>query len=253
MRSGFCRGGTLVLCGRELRRTEGHREEVRLLSIFGVDGRERHRLWHHDRSAWDFERRRYTERHAYFPDQGRGWTIDPRGDVYVARERDRYAIHVFSPAGMLKRVIEREYAPRRRSAEERRNFADGLTMAIGGEVVKLDAEVLETEPCLRELRVDSEGRLWVWHARSYEDQPDGIFATCDLFAPNGSYLAELQLAVEGDPRRDRLVPLADGRFALLRGISDAMDAMWGAGGEDPTGMEIVPLEVVILRTSMTRL
>jgi len=245
-RSGLYRGGTLVLCGQEQRQVDGERKRIHFLSLFGDDGVERHRLWNHERSAWNFAQRSYTERDAYFVEDGRGWTIGPEGNIYVARERDRYAIDIHAPDGIRTRVIEREFTPQRRSSEDKQRIADGLTMTINGNVVKLDSEILDTEPCLQQLYIDEDGRLWVWHARSLMDLPEGVFASLDLFSPDGRYVAEMQIAVEGDPHQDRLIPLPGGRFVLLRGIIGALEAMRG-GGED-SEEEVVPLEVICFRT-----
>ncbi len=249
-RSGLWRGGTLVFCGQERRQVEGQRQQVRFLSIFGVDGVERHRLWHHDQQAWDFEQRSFTERYAYFVEQGRRWALDPEGNIYVARERDRYVIHVYGPGGALLRVIERDYEPVQRSPEDKQRVADGLTMTIGGEVVQLDAEIEDTEACLRELFIDEQGRLWVWHARSMVDQLEGVFATCDLFDPDGRYVAQVRLGVDADPLQDRLVPLGEDRYVLLRGIIPARDAMWGVAADVEEGAEVTPLEAVYLRREL---
>lgn len=251
VRSGLWRGGTLVLCGQERRQVDGQHLHIGFLSTFSEDGVEQQRLWHHDKQAWDFENRSFTEKYSYFVEDGRGWTIGPRGEVYVARERDRYAVHVYAADGTLMRVIEREFIPTQRSGKDKQRVAAGLTMTINGEVIQLDSDIMDTDPCLRQIHVDEQGQLWVWHARSLENQPEGIFASCDLFAADGRYLAQVQLAVEADPHQDRLIPLSGGRFVLLRGIIDAMDAMWGGSSKDESVADIVPLEVICLRADLS--
>jgi hypothetical protein len=247
VQSGRWRGGTLALCGQEQRSVEGKRQQIGFLSLFGDDGLERCRLWQHEEQAWDFETRSYVERHAYFFNVAGGdlWAVGPAGEIYVARERNRYAIDVFGPDGTLRRVIEREYQPPRRSGAEKQAVADGLSMSINGQRVELRTEIEDTPPCLRGLWVDARGQLWVRHALSQVGQPAGVFATCDLFDSDGRYLAAVQLGLVADPLQDRLIPLDDGRFVLLRGIMAAEEAMWGES--QGAQAEVHPLEVVCLR------
>ncbi len=248
IQSGRWRGGTLALCGQERRAADNNQwQQIGYLSLFGDDGLERVRLWEYPDQAWDFVAHSHIERHAYaYSVAGGGlWALGPSGEIYLARERNRYAIDVYGPDGSLRRVIERDYQSPRRSGAEKQAIADGLAMTINGERVEVRAEIEDTPPCLRGLWVDARGQLWVRHARSQVEQPAGIFATCDLFDPSGRYLAAVQLGLVADPLQDRLVPLDDGRFVLLRGITAAEDAMWGASEDEQ--VEIHPLEVVCLR------
>jgi hypothetical protein len=248
VQSGRWRGGTLALCGQEQRSAEGQRQQIGFLSLFNDDGLERCRLWQHDEQAWDFAARSYVERHAYFFNVASGdlWALGPAGEIYLARERNRYAIDVYEPDGTLRRVIEREYQPPRRSSEEKQAVSRSVAMSINGERVELRTEVEDTHPCLRGLWADALGQLWVRSAHSQVEQPAGIFATCDLFDASGRYLAAVQLGLVADPLQDQLIPLDDGRFVLLRGIMAAQEAMWG--GSQGAQAEVHPLEVVCLRT-----
>ena len=55
----------------------------------------------------------------------------------------------------------------------------------------------EIEPCNQTvggLHVATDGTLWVSHARSEHDLPEGVFLTYDTFAPNGHWLQEVHIA-----------------------------------------------------------
>jgi len=180
----------------------------------------------------------------HFVDRG-GWAVGPEGNIYLARERNRYAISVHAPDGSPLRVIEREYRPHRRSDAEKQEIRDGLSMSIDGRRVEVTAEIEDHDPCVAGLLVVEDGTLWVRHGNSGYDQPEGVLLTYDLFGPDGGFGEQVRIACPGDLERDRLYLINPGCFVLLRNIAAAYAAMFG-GGQEEQG-EAEPLEVVCLR------
>ena len=249
LRHGQYRAGTFVLCGQEFKQEAERKTRHKFLSIFGNDGTEKIRLLDHDGEAFNFKRRSYVEIDDHFVDQAGLWTLGPEGNIYAAQERNRYAVHVYRPDGSLVRVISRDYRPWRRTDDEKRKLADKRTMMFNGKKVKLDTTFEDHEPCVKSLRVDAMGRLWVQHGRTTEEPPAGILLSYDLFDAGGSFMEIVHVACAGDRKQDRLLPLDDGRYILLRGITGAIDAMYGMYNPVVDDAEVTPLEVICLKAA----
>ncbi|MCK4411912.1 MAG: hypothetical protein KAY32_00075 [Candidatus Eisenbacteria sp.] len=244
LRAMLYRGGTLAASGQERTVVNERLERRRFLALYAPDGTEHLRLMEAG-TGFDFENHRYLERDDYFIDRG-GWTLGTDGLVYLAPERDHYRIDVFRPDGQCLRVIERDYEPHRRTAEEKAAAAN-VSMSIHGRRVDVEAIIEETDPCIARLFCHPSGHLGVIHSHSNQDLPEGVFIRYDIFDPAGEYLECVEVASPGDVQRDRLIPLADGRYVLLRGIHDAIDAMFGAGDPAAAADEApAPLEVICL-------
>jgi hypothetical protein len=67
------------------------------------------------------------------------------------------------------------------------------------------------------LFVDDRGHLFVRHAASGRDLPDGVFLRLDEFDTEGQYRGEVLVKAPADPLMDTLVWLGEGRVAIMRG------------------------------------
>jgi hypothetical protein len=239
------RNGEIYCSGGRMSPSDDGMKRVQYLARLAPDGSEEVRLLEKS-SEVNFARREYIEKDDYFVDDTR-WAVGPDGRVYAAPERDAYAIQVFAPDGGLERVIERRFSPRRRTAEEKEEVASGVVAVVNGQRVELDTQIEDYDPAISQIRVDAQGRLWVRHARSMRDQPDGVMETLDVFDPEGHLTRQVALACEGDARRDRLFFLGGNRVALVKGYLEARRSMFGAGGDSDQADDGGLLEVVCYR------
>jgi hypothetical protein len=236
------RDGHLAVVGRRMTPGENGFDRRLYLSSLAEDGTER--VCFFERQAPDnIARGRFVERDEYFVDRGR-WALGPGGTVYAAPERDRYAIHAYSADGVLQRVIEREFSPWKRTAEEKGRVGSGLLVVINGERVPIEAEAEDHDPCILGLHVTAGEELWVLSSRSRREQPEGILQTYDVFDPQGRFVRQVAFAVAGDAERDRLFLLGEDRAVLVTGFVDAARASIGAGDDDEAADEAAPLEVI---------
>ncbi len=174
------------------------------------------------------------------------------GKVYAAVERDRYKVHVYDPDGTLIRVIEKDYEPRKRTAEEKDRVAEGVVMIINGERVMPDAQIEENAPCISGMWVTDDGTLWVRSSHGGQDQPDGIMITYDLFDASGHYQKQVSLACDGDAKEDALYFLADGKIALARGVFSSWLGMFGGSQGEDEGDEPPEMEVILYQMPSQR-
>lgn len=171
--------------------------------------------------------------------------VAPDGTVYAARDRNSYLIDVYAPDGTLLRSIGREFEPVPREQREIDRMNELFEIQDSRLPFDITWEVEKTEQTLASLRVDGDGRLWVEHARSGRDQPDGVFKTYDVFSKEGEWLEEVSVVCEGDPGHDDLIFLDDGRVLFVRGLVLARLTASGSEGavfdEDdvPEAQEVV--------------
>lgn len=108
-------------------------------------------------------------------------------------------------------------------------------------------DLKKTERAITSLQVDGQGRLWVQHARSNRDLPEGVFLQLDQYDAQGAWQREVSLVCEGSPISDGIRFLGDGRILLIKGFVVARLACLGSGmatlGEDDTDR----IEVVCYR------
>ena len=244
-----CAGENIVACGARMTQSNEGMVETRFLSIFGMDGTEILCVLSKERLR-DFSRPSYVESQEYFV--MRRWAVGPDGRIYAAVERDAYAVYVYSPDGEPERIIEREYTPRERTREEMDEVGSDLVIMTDQGRLQMEREVLDHAPCIRSLFVDGDGLLWV--ADGHSETHDGVFTRYDVFTPDGSFVKQIDLVIDGDPDEDGLLALGDGRFVLVRGLVSASDAMHAGFDEtdnnddDVTDLEAGdPLEVILLR------
>ena len=174
--------------------------------------------------------------------------VGPDGRVYIAADRNTYAIRVFQPDGTPDRVIEREYTRLKRSDEDY-NAVKTAVEAQLGQLPNAVIKVSRTEPDIGNVRFGPDGNLWVTTSRSGKDQPEGVLATYDVFDPDGDFLKQVAIRCEGDGEDDALFFTPAGGAILVTGFTPAVRSLQrgGAGGADEDEEEAEPMEVVYLK------
>lgn len=168
--------------------------------------------------------------------------VGPDGKVFVAPERDAYAIEVFAPDGSELRTITRDYqAPPR--TERQRETATRTLKGVGAyyPAPLKGVTIADTEPAVGGLWVTADDRLWVATGRSDRDVPAGCWTVLDVFDGNGAFLRQVALPGDHDPLQDALYVLPDGRVVVVTGALDAWLNQQATGGGDAAG---TPLEVI---------
>ncbi len=239
----LCEGDRLIVSGRSLhRRSEGVEREM-YVGLLDLNGKEQARLM--ARLGSDpIMSRKYVERDEYWVSRG-GMAAGRDGRVYLAPERDRYAISVYSPTGKLDRVIERECRPRKRTDEEKSRVGSGMVAIVNGERVRFEIVAEDFPPCIQGMNAMTDGNLWVVPAPEADALPAGILQVYDVFSPAGEFTRRVQLAGPGDRDEDRVLLLGPDRVLVVKGAAEAIRAMTGEGrsaGQSEAAGE--PLEIV---------
>jgi len=216
---------------------DGRREQRRFLSCFSKEMQEINR--YHETSHIRDRSLAAKEVDDYFPEDNLH-CIGPDGRLYFASERNNYRIQVYSSSWQQLLTIEREFKSRKRNSSEFAYFQGLYSPGSGSSHGPgLPAEVSEITPDIEALHIGTDGNLWVQHSRSYLDQPAGIMLTYDVFGPDGRWLHQKSVACAGNGHRDRLVPLADGRWLRLVGAVVGYSPPEGGGEEEDDLMEII--------------
>ncbi len=254
------RGEHLIAAGRQMLRGETGFDRVLFLASFNPDGSEKLRFFE-SRGPDTVTQRKFVERDEYSVGHG-GYALGRDGTVYVAKERNRYAIFVYSPGGTLERVIEREFRPWKRTAEEKGQVGEGMLVMINGQRVALDVEAEDDDPCIIDMRVADNGELWVLSGRGTREQPTGILRTYDVFDPQGHFVRQVAFAGEGDRESDRFYVVSADRAILVKGFRDAVRAHIGSansradsqkeGDSGTLAADAAPLEVICFAVEPVR-
>ena len=175
--------------------------------------------------------------------------IGPDGKVYVAPKLNRYEIHVFDADGKLERVIEREYEPWKRTAEEREYFTRVIRAVYYGVPFEFEIITSEYEPVVlymhRGLRVHADGSIWVLTTHGVRDQAEGTMATFDVFSPEGDFTHQVEVRGPWDGEHDGLFFFADDHAVIVTGYADAMNAQFTGGNltidltDDAASVEVI--------------
>ncbi len=230
----------LVVSGRSLHRSDSGIDRKMYASIVDLNGKELVRLLEKGGSD-PITTRRYVERDEYWVSRG-GMAAGRDGRVYLAQERDRYAIWVYTPDGKVERVIEREIQPRKRTDEEKTRVGEGMVAIVNGERIRFEIVPEEYPPRVQGMTAMPNGELWVVSAPETDALPAGILQAYDVFSPTGEYARRVHLAGPGDADTDRVILLGPDRLLVIQGFVNAARAMVG-DGQHAEG-ESQPLEVV---------
>jgi hypothetical protein len=245
-------GGNLVASGTELSQsdTPGRQDRLNFLASFSRTGEERARYCE-AQTYYDFNDMKFIERE-HTPSFWWGFTVDKKGNVYVAADREAYAISVFKPDGTLDRVIERTFEPYARTASEKERMHDLIKSATEGTPIEIEITVEDNESVIdffhRGLRVDDDGNLWVTSSRGARDNADGAMLTYDVFDPEGNYTKKVAVVCEGNSYYDCLFWVSKDHVVLVTGAMAALAAQFGGGAAlDSDEEEATPQEVICYR------
>lgn len=169
----------------------------------------------------------------------------PDGNLCFAPERNRYEIRVCRPDGTVLRTVTRPYRSWRRdaaAAEEARLSAAAIASQYGRPVQGVSVEA--TEPDITALAVLADGRLWVRTSRGDRERPDGVLTVVDEFDAAGRFLAQRRLLAAGDPTRDAVYLLPDGRVVVVTGAVEAYRREQNTERSAAAAAAETPLEVI---------
>jgi hypothetical protein len=242
-----CRGGNLVMAGVDLTSGETQTQQVRTsyLASYTDEGSKKQVYW--DKALLiDYANLRLKEAEQYdiFP---RRWALGPTGDVYAAVEREQALLNVYAADGALKRVIEREFTNRKRTAEER-EFREELAAVQTRQLPNAEVTIAETPEAISYVEVAPDGMIWTVNSRGDHEQPEGIMMTYDVFDPAGHFVKQVRVECDGDGKNDGLIRIGQDRMILIRGLIPAVMAMQAGGASLGSGEEEAePMEVICYR------
>jgi hypothetical protein len=183
-----------------------------------------------DENVWDtFDRR---------------WAPMADGRVFAVLTNSDYTIKVWNPDGTVDRIIEREYTPLERTAEEIEEVKE-IYRRFTAQVPNARIEVSDMAPVVQNIFTRHDGSIWVLTGRGANEQPKGTLGTFDVFDPDGRFVRQVTLKGEGDPERDQYI-FEGGRLYVITGFLDAAMNAFAApsGEEDADEEEAKPLEVI---------
>jgi hypothetical protein len=242
-------GGNLLLSGTQVSQsdTPGIQDRLNFLSGYSRSGEELVRYCE-AKTTYNFTDFSFIERE-HTPSFWWGFAVGPDGKVYVAADRDAYAISVFKPDGSLDRVIERDYKPYSRTDYEKKRMHNLFASATAGLPFEVNIVVEKTEPAIdffhRGLHVDDDGTLWVTSSRGLRDHTNEAMMTYDVFDPEGNYTKQVAVVCEGDNYHDCLFRVSNDQIVLVTGAMAALAAQFGGGAAlDDDEEEATPQEII---------
>lgn len=251
MGEAYRRGGHLVLMhGRGSFNMEtGKSNTTTSLSLLEADGSAKVTFAEHKQER-DLQRQVYDEEKNFSElDQ---WTLG-NNQVFTVPVRDQYLINVRDMDGTLTHTLQRDFAPRKRSQDDKDGITSGMVMIINGVRQEIENHVLDHDPAIMGLRVAADGHLFVVNCyQQTEKLTDGAAGRYDVISPEGQFIEELTLrAPDMNPEEDRLIFLDGKSFLLIRNLDSAQSSMragFGGGGEEEEDLgDVEPLEVVLYR------
>jgi len=232
-------GNDLVLSTRDFERSEGAFAMVSKLVRVDGDGNIT-ATFSESRTERDMANFNYDERR----DAEILFAATADGRVLVVDGWDDYAIRSFDAAGKLERVIEREFEPRKRSAEELEDSKPRAFMQGDQGTREIEAIVSETDRSVRGIFARDDGSLWAISSRGASDNPEGTAGTFDVFDTKGRFVQQITIKGDANFTEDGF-HFAGNRLIVVKGYRASRRAMFAGltGGEDEEE-EVEPLSVV---------
>jgi hypothetical protein len=176
------------------------------------------------------------------------WNVGRDGRVYTSDQFDAYRFKVWNAAGTLERVVEREYAPRKRSSEEMKRFTPIVRIQQGNRAQAPEVKASETDRDIVQILPRENGEVWVLSSKGAFSAPAGAMATVDVFDKTGKFTGQITFNGKGNYANDGFYVAGD-RFYVVTGLWSARRAMFGAGEgsaeetEETETMEVVCYEL----------
>lgn len=232
----------LVLSGMRWRMGDGELIQDMFLRRYGLDGAPAADYF---TKAAHFDATCFVFHEAGYDFVWNRFGIDPQGQVVVAPHRNDYEIRSCGESGEVSRVVTRSYHSLRRDEAALRR-ARLNTEALGSQYGRtLEGVTVEpTEPDIVALSCRSDGSLWVRTSRGDNLRDPGVLTTIDVFDPDGNFMAQRRLLAAGDPARDGIHLLADGRVVVVSGAADAYRRDTHSTTDEAEGADERPLEVI---------
>ncbi len=234
-------GGNLVLTGIEMTFDQATLSQKRhyFVRSYGMDGAQKAEFMATDRT-WVFnDNFQFLEKDNDFV--WRRFGVSPKGQVVVAPAPLEYALSVYSAAGKLERVIERQYESWTRNDKVRQRY-QSLMQAQSQQFPNRPTPVIEDqEPDVQSIRCAADGSTWVLTSRALYTPEPGILAAWDVFSPTGEFVKQVKAKAPGDSATDWLFLTEEGLAIQVTGFWDAaMAAMGGEGAdEEAAAMEVI--------------
>jgi len=221
------------------------------LAVMDLEGHDTAVIVEHSQES-DMQRRVFDER-AQFSELD-VWAAGGEGALYTAPVRDEYVINQRNFDGELVRVMSRDFKPRHRNEEDKKELTDGMVIIMNGVRQEIESKALDNDPAVVGMDVASDGRLFVRNCFDEEDLLEtGTAGRFDIIDSAGEFVEQLTLTVpdfKGD--RDRLIFLDGVNFLIIRNFDQAQQAMFAGFGdgeeeEEDDLEDAEPLEVVFYR------
>lgn len=223
-----------------------------ILALFDGEGNELTQMFTAD-SQINFASPKITE--LEFDSFRNRWTAGADGRVYSVPVLKDYAINVWSPDGSLDRVIEREYEPHPRNAEDKAKLEELYKrMSSGGNLPPgTTYEVESIHPCVNWQGVYTrpDGSLWVSTSRGTDDVGNEVLATYDIFDPKGRFVRQAKLDGQCNSDQDAVFFVGDRIFVITQFI-DAVANLQSRGAAAETeevDEEAEPMALICYRSS----
>jgi hypothetical protein len=178
----------------------------------------------------------------------RRFDVAPDGRVVAAIERNAYEVSVFAPDGTLERVFSREYESWERDEAAAEIWNGIMTALRDQQAPQAPVSVEATEPDVEVVRVAPDGKIWILTSRAMWAPPEGIFTVFDVFSPDGHFLEQVQIVVDGDPRRDMVFFAGESLVFMVTSFWDAALSRFGVGRGGEDDEEAEPMAVVCYRS-----
>lgn len=146
-------------------------------------------------------------------------TVDSSGRVYVAEEREEYTVTVYRADGGLERKLGRNFESWTRNGLAK-SLARNVLAASYRRVPGAKIEISEIEADIQRIRVTDDGMIWVQSSRGVFEQPDGVFASWDVFSPEGEYIRQVEIEAPGNPVFDDMILTDDGYALVVTNLTD---------------------------------
>jgi hypothetical protein len=182
------------------------------------------------------------------------WNAGRDGRVYTSDSFDGYRYQVWSPAGKLDRVVEREYTPRKRSSEEMKRYAPIVRIQQGDRAQSPEVKASETDRDIQQIFPREDGEVWVLSSKGAFSPPSGALATFDVFDAAGKFARQVTFGGTGSFAEDGFYVVGD-RLYVVTGLRSARRAMFGGGEggaddeEELESMEVICYELGSAKTA----